>query len=335
MKMPEWKGRYGYFAALAFAGVLPLATGRLDHLNIATLISVYVILALGLNIITGFCGLLALGFAAFYGIGAYITALCCNWLALPLLLAAVMLGTAFFGFLCGAPVLRLRGDYLAIATLGFGEITRIIFNNFDALTHGPKGISNVIPKSFFFIDLSNSWQLYYFALLAIALQVMILLRLNTSRIGRAWVAIREDEVAASCSGINVMRLKLFAFMLGSVFAGLAGFIFAAKEQFVSPESFTFLESAMLVCMIVIGGIGSIPGVITGAVTMVLLPEAIREFLPGFEKYRMLFFVMLLIGIMLFRPQGIFYNRRRMAELLPASEAIREEEDDSLFDERRK
>ena len=329
--------KYGYFIFLAICLIFPILIRRLDYISILTLAFIYVILALGLNVIVGFCGLLALGFAAFYGGGAYTTALFATHLNLQFLpiLFFVIIFSILFGAICGAPVLRLRGDYLAIVTLGFGEITRIIFNNWDSVTNGPKGISGISPPNLFGFIVKSPMQFYYFALVFVVIQVIILLRLDNSRIGRAWIAIREDEVAASSIGINITKLKLFAFILGSIFAGIAGCLFAQWQSFVSPESFTFYESVLILCMIVIGGIGSIPGVIIGAIILALLPEVLREFLSGFQTYRMLFFGLVLILMMIFRPQGIFYNPRRRAELLPANEYVKMEEDESLFDDRRK
>jgi len=317
--------------------IFPLLVQRLDYISILTLSFIYIILALGLNIIVGFCGLLALGFAAFYGIGAYTTALLTvrlHFHFLPVIIFVIGI-SILFGILCGAPVLRLRGDYLAIVTLGFGEIVRIVFNNLDSITNGPRGIGGITAPNFFGFVIKGQIQFYYLVLIFVIIEIIFLSRLDNSRIGRAWIAIREDEVAASSIGINITELKLLAFVLGSIFAGLAGTLFAHWQAFVSPESFTFNESVFILCMVIIGGIGSIPGVIIGSIILTLLPELLREILSGFQTYRMLFFGLALILMMIFRPQGIFYNPRRRAELLPASEFIKTEEDESIFDNRRK
>ena len=291
-------------------------------LGVMSLVLIYLILSLGLNVVIGFCGLLALGFAAFYGIGAYITALLFPLTALPVLLAAVVIGSAIFGFISGAPVLRLRGDYLAIVTLGFGEITRLFMKNMDWLTNGPKGISGIYPSVFFGLNLSDKRTVYYCALACVSICVFFLYRLQESKIGRAWSAIREDEVAAASSGINITKMKILAFLIGSVMAGLAGFFFAVNQSFVDPNSFGFDESVLIVCMIVVGGIGSIPGVILGTTILVFLPELLRNFLGGFESYRMLLYGVLLVCMMLFRPQGILPKAGRKRELIPETEEIK-------------
>lgn len=325
-----------YGVVLTLSILLPFLLDNY-YIGILTLGLIYIILALGLNVIVGFCGLLALGFAAFYGIGAYVSALLSVSFKLPflLILLTVIPVSAVAGVLSGAPVLRLRGDYLAIVTLGFGEIVRIIFNNWDTVTNGPKGIENITPPDLFGLILDEPREFYFLVLLVVVLQVLFLLRLDNSRIGRAWITIREDEVAASSIGINITALKIFAFILGSIFAGIAGTLFAHWQLFVCPESFTFNESVLIVCMVVIGGIGSIHGVIIGALILTLLPEILRLFLIDFQTYRMLFFGITIILMMIFRPQGIFYDPRRRAELLPAYESIKSEEDNSLVDERNK
>ncbi len=316
---------------LTAAFFFPLVSGSY-MLGVLSLVVIYLILSLGLNVVIGFCGLLALGFAAFYGIGAYVTALLNPLIALPVLLAAVVIGTALFGFISGAPVLRLRGDYLAIVTLGFGEITRLFMKNMDWLTNGPKGIS-LSPPVFLGLNLSDKRTVYYCALSCVSICVFFLYRLQDSKIGRAWAAIREDEVAAASSGINITKMKILAFLIGSVMAGLAGFFFAVNQSFVDPNSFGFDESVLIVCMVVVGGIGSIPGVIVGTSMLVLLPEILRTFLGGFEPYRMLLYGVLLVSMMLFRPQGILPEAGRKAELIPDTEEIKNDEDSNVYGER--
>jgi len=294
------------YAAIAAFSLLPFLV-RDYFLDVAIMVGIYVILALGLNVVVGFAGLLNLGFVAFYALGAYAYALLNTswgigfWTALPF---AVGLSTAA-GFLLAVPALRLRGDYLAIVTLGFGEITRLVLNNFDSLTRGPNGISGIAPPSFFSIHLGTLTLFYYLVFLATLATIFVTARVRSSKIGRAWIAIREDEIAASTMGINTTLYKLYAFAFGAFWAGLAGAIFAAKMRFVSPESFTFLESVLILCMVILGGLGSIPGVVVGAFILVLLPEVLREV----QIYRMLALGAGLVILMVFRPQGLFGGKR--------------------------
>jgi branched-chain amino acid transport system permease protein len=271
-------------------------------IDVAILAGIYIILALGLNVVVGFAGLLNLGFVAFYAIGAYSYALLNIrfgldfWSALPF---SVVL-TSVAGFLLAVPALRLRGDYLAIVTLGFGEITRLILNNWDSVTRGPNGISGIAPPVIMSVSLGKLSFYYYLVLFFVIVTVFITRRVYTSRIGRAWVAIREDEIASSVTGINTTLYKLYACAFGAFWAGLAGAIFAGKMQFVSPESFTFMESVLILCMVILGGLGSIAGVIVGAFLLVLLPEVLREV----QLYRMLALGIGLVLLMVYRPQGL-------------------------------
>ena len=271
-------------------------------IDVAILAGIYIILALGLNVVVGFAGLLNLGFVAFYAIGAYSYALLNTrfgldfWSALPF---SVVL-TSVAGFLLAVPALRLRGDYLAIVTLGFGEITRLILNNWDSVTRGPNGISGIAPPAIMSVSLGKLSYYYYLVLFFVIVTVFITRRVYTSRIGRAWVAIREDEIASSVTGINTTLYKLYACAFGAFWAGLAGAIFAGKMQFVSPESFTFMESVLILCMVILGGLGSIAGVIVGAFLLVLLPEVLREV----QLYRMLALGIGLVLLMVYRPQGL-------------------------------
>lgn len=303
----------------------------------------YSMLALGLNIVVGYAGLLDLGYIAFYAVGAYVYALLDSpqfglhwpvWAVLPLGAACAGL----FGLLLGTPTLRLRGDYLAIVTLGFGEIIRIFLNNLNTpvnITNGPQGISVIDPIQFGTlslaaphtvgsIELSSPQQYYYLFLLVFLVIVFIAIRLQHSRIGRAWAAIREDELAAAASGIPVRNLKLLAFSMGATFGGLAGGLFAGFQGFVSPESFNLMESVMILCMIVLGGMGNVVGVILGAVLLTVLPEALRmlgdwqlnhlgHIVVNPDDVRMLLFGVALIGMMLFRPAGLWPNRRIQRE----------------------
>ena len=272
---------------------------------------IYVMLGLGLNIVVGLAGLLDLGYVAFYAVGAYSYALLNYhfgigfWTALPI---GAGLG-AFFGILLGFPVLRLRGDYLAIVTLGFGEIIRLILENWNAFSFGPSGIANIPRPSFFGIEFSvynATIYLYYIMIGLILFTIFVVNRLQDSRIGRAWIALREDEVACQAMGIDKRATKLTAFALGATWAGMAGVIFAAKTTFINPASFTIWESIIILCIVVLGGMGSIIGVITGALVLILLPEYLR----AFSEYRMLLFGGILVLMMVFRPGGIVPDVRR-------------------------
>ncbi|MCX7816051.1 MAG: branched-chain amino acid ABC transporter permease [Syntrophales bacterium] len=283
----------------------------LYQINIMTNAFLYVLLGLGLNIVVGMAGLLHLGYVAFYAAGAYTYALLHHhfgigfWTALPL----GALTATIFGLFLGVPVLRLRGDYLAIVTLGFGEITRLVLENWGEFTFGPSGIAGIPKPGFFGIDMdihSSAVYIYYLTVVMCALTIVTVYRLQHSRIGRALVALREDEIASEAIGINTTLIKISAFILGSIWAGLAGVIFAAKTTFVNPASFTFLESAMILCIVVLGGMGSIPGVILGAFILVLAPEYLR----AFSEYRMLIFGIILILMMVFRPQGLISGMKR-------------------------
>lgn len=307
---------------LALAGLVTVAFPFLPfastyQINIVTNALLYVMLGLGLNIVVGLTGLLHLGYVAFYAVGAYSFGLLHYhfgigfWTALPI--GAIM--ATLFGFLLGFPVLRLRGDYLAIVTLGFGEITRLVLENWSDFSFGPSGIANIPRPGFFGIDLNlHETTIYiYFLLIALCLlTIFIVFRLKNSRIGRAWVAMREDEIACEAMGVNTTMAKLSAFALGSTWAGLAGVIFAAKSTFINPACFTFLESAMILAIVVLGGMGSILGVIIGAFVLILLPEYLRTF----SEYRMLIFGTIMVLMMIFRPQGIVRATRRLYKYDP-------------------
>jgi len=302
------------FLALLFIillSVLPLFMNNY-YIDVITLTGIYIILALGLNIVVGLAGLLNLGFVAFYGIGAYSYAILSTqahisfWASLPVGISLV----GVCGVLLGFPALRLRGDYLAIVTLGFGEMIHLVLNNWDTVTKGPNGILNIAPPTIGPFIFREPIHYYYLILIFVIITVFTVRRINNSRIGRAWVAIREDEVAAEAMGIDTMRMKLLAFSFGAIWAGLGGIFFAAKMRFVSPESFTFFESVIILCMVIIGGMGSIAGVILGAIILVLLPEALR----GFSLYRMLALGAGLVLMMVFRPDGILGGPRRRVEL---------------------
>ena len=305
----------------------------------------YVFLALGLNIVVGFAGLLDLGYIAFYAVGAYTWALLASphfglhlpiWAILPIGAGLACIA----GVLLGSPTLKLRGDYLAIVTLGFGEIVRIFMNNLNApinITNGPQGITLIDPVAIGGLKFSGNTQLfgltlsgpmkYYYLLVALAILVIIInLRLQHSRIGRAWQAIREDEIAAKAVGINTRNIKLLAFAMGASFGGIAGGVFAAMQGFVSPESFSLMESIMILAMVVLGGMGHIPGVILGAVLLSILPEILRygvgpaqmalfgKMLVDPESLRMLVFGLALVLVMRFKPAGLWPSPERKREL---------------------
>src|SRR5262245_55094342 len=336
-----------YIALAALLVALPFITdwalGR-SWVRIAAFALLYIMLALGLNIVVGYAGLLDLGYVAFFAVGAYFYALLASpqfglhlpfWLLLPL--GATV--TCIFGVLLGAPTLRLRGDYLAIVTLGFGEIIRIFLNNLNApvnITNGPQGINLIDPVHIGAFSLAQTHSVagasfpgvynYYYLFLVLTLVVIFVsMRLEDSRIGRAWVAIREDEVAAAAMGINTRNVKLLAFAMGASFGGVSGGLFAGFQGFVSPESFTLIESIMILCMVVLGGMGHIPGVIFGAVLLVALPEALRYLGPlqqaAFGRVladpadlRLLVFGLALILVMLLRPSGLWPSPVRRREL---------------------
>ncbi|RPH46661.1 MAG: ABC transporter ATP-binding protein [Burkholderiales bacterium] len=353
-----------YASALIVAiglAVLPFVVGSQGNawVRILDFALLYVMLALGLNIVVGYAGLLDLGYVAFYAVGAYMYALLASphlaenfefiqqmfpdglhnsiWLVVPLGAAIA----ALFGVMLGAPTLRLRGDYLAIVTLGFGEIVRIFMNNLNSpvnITNGPQGISNIDPISLGGMSLGKtqtilgitmpSVYLYYYLFLALAIVIIVLtIRLQDSRLGRAWMAIREDEIAAKAMGINTRNVKLLAFAMGASFGGVAGAMFSAFQGFVSPESFTLMESIVIVAMVVLGGMGHVPGVILGAILLYAIPEVLRyvakpvqEAVFGHEvvapeALRMLLFGLAMVVVMLYRPEGLWPAPRHGAKRL--------------------
>jgi branched-chain amino acid transport system permease protein len=306
-------------AAALLALIFPLIFSHYQ-VNIMTTALIYVMLGLGLNIEVGLAGLLDLGYVAFYAVGAYSYALL-NYhfgLGFWVLLPVGALLAACAGILVGFPVLRLRGDYLAIVTLGFAEIVRLVLENWNAFSFGPSGISNIPRPGFFGISLSLEQSAVYMYYLLVALclfTIFVVHRLQNSRIGRAWVALREDELACQAMGVDKTGAKLTAFALGATWAGMAGVLFAAKTTFINPASFTFLESAMILSIVVLGGMGSIAGVIIAALLLILLPEYLRVF----SDYRMILFGAALITMMIFRPGGILADRRKTYEFRDTNE----------------
>jgi len=262
------RSRWTPWAALALAAIFPFIAGAIEAnylVRVGGVIGLFMLLGLGLNFTLGYAGLFDLGFIAFYAIGAYTTAIAMRaGVPAPFALVLAVLVTVAFRALLGLTILRLRGDYLAVVTMGFGEIARLTINNLDALTNGPKGLQIAPWRPLNFLSTDPNIQYYLMILAAVALGVVASARLEDSRVGRAWIAIREDEIAARLSGIPVRHYKLLAFTLSAAFAGLAGGLFAQWEQFVTPESFVFWESILVVSIVVLGGMGSIPGVLVGA-----------------------------------------------------------------------
>jgi len=342
--MKRWLGVVLIAIALA---ALPFALAQIgtSWVRITNYAILYILLALGLNIVVGFAGLLDLGYIAFYAVGAYTYALLASphfglhlpfWIILPIGAAIA----ALFGVLLGAPTLKLRGDYLAIVTLGFGEIVRIFLNNLSRpvnITNGPQGIARIDPftldglnfarpQAIGRLEFSGPIKYYYLLVVVMLVIIAINLRLQNSRIGRAWEAIREDEIAARAMGINTRNLKLLAFAMGATFGGVAGGIFSAIQAFISPESFVLVESIMVVSMVVLGGMGNVWGVILGALLLSFTPEVLRWTMEPLqlalfgrtlmepEVIRMLLFGLALVLIMLFRPAGLLPSAVRKREL---------------------
>lgn len=282
------------------------------HTSIMISALVYVMLGLGLNIVVGLAGLLDLGYVAFYAVGAYAYALLnlhfglSFWVVLPM---SAFLGT-IFGVLLGYPVLRLRGDYLAIVTLGFGEIIRIVLENWDDFSNGPRGIGDIPPPTFFghYFGQHDTMVYIYFIVIALVLMTIFFVhRLENSKIGRAWIALRDDEIACQAMGIDKFKTKLTAFALGATWAAMGGVVFAAKTSYINPMSFTIWESITILCVVVIGGMGSAIGVIAGALVLILLPEYLR----AVSEYRMLVFGALQVIVMVFKPDGLIKSVRKV------------------------
>ncbi|MGC9399187.1 MAG: branched-chain amino acid ABC transporter permease [Anaerolineae bacterium] len=302
---------------------VPLYLGRYWNYILGT-VGIYIILGLGLNIIVGMAGQLVLGYAAYFAIGAYTVALLTAptphgimmnfWLVLPI---GILL-SALVGVLLGIPVMRMRGDYLAIVTLGFGEIIRILAKS-DVLidfTGGPRGVRDIGGPTLFGLDLNNEVFFMYFIMLGILLAAYVTYRLQQSRVGRAWMAIRGDEDVAEAMGINVLKYKLMAFAISAAFAGFGGVLFASRNQFTGPEDFTLLVSINVLALVIIGGMGSIPGIVLGALVLKGLPEILREL----SDFRMLAFGALLVVMMILRPEGIWPSARRRMEMREDEEA---------------
>ena len=357
-KLNPKQSLFGIIVCIALLAVLPFVAkelGGTTWVRIIDMALLYIMLALGLNIVVGFAGLLDLGYIAFYAVGAYAAALLASghltdnfaffqqhfpdglhlsyWMIIPLgaLLAAIA------GIMLGTPILKLRGDYLALVTLGFGEIIRIFMNNWGKdgfnLTNGPRGINRIDSVSVLGhpldraisignIHLTKEFLYYYLFLALVTISIFVCYRLQASRLGRAWMALREDDIAAKAMGINVRNVKLLAFSLGATFGGVAGAMFAAFQGFISPESFSFMESIVILTMVVLGGMGHIPGVILGAVLLSLLPEFLRFTVEPLQQalfgtllidtaiLRQLILGLCMVLIMLFRPRGLWPRPER-------------------------
>lgn len=340
-------------AAFALVVIMPLVgLQNIYYLDVITQVGIYAALAIGLNIVVGFAGLLDLGYVAFYASGAYLYAIFASiqagnfipvtWAHFPVsgmwfwpFLLFGMILSALFGVLLGFPVLRLRGDYLAIVTLGFGEIIRIVLNNLDKpinITNGPKGITPIEPPALFGLVLNQPVHYYFIVLIIVVLSIVVARRLDASRIGRAWAAIREDELAARSMGVPLVKMKLLAFATGASFAGVMGVIFAAKQTFIDPSSFGFMESIGILAMVILGGMGSVSGAVIGAVAVVVLQlQVLKEFsdylgqlsaqgiihIPSQldpAKYERLIFGLIIILMCIFRPQGLLPAGRKLLTL---------------------
>lgn len=354
----RFDNRYKLVMAIAALGVVLPVVGTLNryYMDVAIQVGIYMALALGLNIVVGFAGLLDLGYVAFYATGAYVWGifgskqagnfiattvasfpLSGDWFWLFLVLAVLAAATA--GILLGLPVLRLKGDYLAIVTLGFGEIIRIVLNNLDKpinITNGPNGITPVQAPAILGFKFSRGIHYYFLVLLIVLAVIVVARRLERSRIGRAWEAIREDETAAAAMGIPVVRMKLLAFAMGASFAGAMGAVFASKQTFIDPSSFSFMESIGVLAMVILGGMGSIPGALIGATCVVVLQLQVLKSLSDWfsqmrnsgilklptqleiAKYEKLVFGLILILMTIYRPMGLLPAERRKHELEQAA-----------------
>ena len=313
---------------LAAAALFPMFADNY-MIDVAITCLIYVCLGLGLNIVVGLCGLLDLGYIAFYAVGAYTYSLLnltfgiSFWAALPI---GIVLGMVV-GCIIGYPTLKMRGDYLAIVTLGFGEIVRLVLNNWDSLTAGPNGLFGMKRPALYYPSFTEdgfAWAsyylkslpaLYYCILVIVILTIIGVSRLDNSRIGRAWIAIREDEVAAELSGVPTTWIKLLAYALGAAFASVAGAFFAAKLSYTNPNFFLFMESAIVLCVVVLGGVGSIPGIVIAGFVLIGAPEVFR----GLENFRMLAFGAIMTTMMIIKPEGLIPASRRRRELHESEE----------------
>jgi branched-chain amino acid transport system permease protein len=308
-----------WYYALAGVVLLPLPLLMDDYqISVAVLAGIYIMLGLSLNVIVGYAGLFHVGHAAFYGIGAYAAAILNLNFGLPMfvLMPVGALVSGLFGLALARPLMALRGDYLCIATIAFGEVFRMVVRNDPfGLTGGPNGLSGFDRPQILGLVISQPIQFYYLVLAFVVLTLFIVVRLERSRLGRAWMYVREDEVAAEVMGINTTRVKLIAFVFGTAWAGLAGVLYASRYRLVAPESFTLMESVIMFCIVVLGGVGSIPGVVVGTVGMVVVPELVREA----REWRDAWMGIAMVVMMLLRPTGLWPSRQ--ARLESESEAV--------------
>ncbi len=356
--IPVWLGLV-LFLALIFPLFHVFGLMGSVWVRLGVRVGIYVVLALGLNLIMGETGLLHLGYIAFFAVGAYTTAIFASprfGFHLPFWFLFLLSGflAMIFGLFIGIPTLKLRGDYLAIVTLAFGEIIRLTANNWEYLTNGPGGIPGIYDPVILGFKIDSNLKYYYLTLVLIVLSILAIRNLKNSRFGRVWNALREDEIAAECSGINVARVKLLSFMLSSLFAGWAGCIFASIQKFVNPQYFVFMQSVVVVCMVVLGGMGSIAGAVAGAVALDSLPELIRHsftawlptafgpqfmtslpqpiqnFFIDFDRYRMLLFGLIIVIMMIYRPEGLIPDIVWKREVQEVDPRVLEERQQSLF-----
>ncbi|GAB6154292.1 branched-chain amino acid ABC transporter permease [Desulfosporosinus burensis] len=293
--------------------ILPLAIKSDYLMHVLITIGLYVVLSLSLNLVAGFTGQLSIGHAAFYGIGAYVTALLMlnynvpYWATIPI----SGLITALFGLLLGLPTLRLQGDYLAIVTLGFGEIVRLVFLNWDNVTRGPMGLPGIPSPEIGSYMFFSKIPFYYLILVILIITILFMVRVAESEFGLSLIAVSHDEVAAEAVGVHTTRAKLLAFTFAALFAGIAGGYYATYISFVSPDSFTFMDSVTILAMVVLGGLASIPGVVIGAIVLGLAPEVLRFM----ADYRMLLYGALMVGMMIFKPEGFWGANKRVRNVI--------------------
>lgn len=325
--MKNWAARFReldprvqYGLLLAVVLLFPLIIRSSRWVQVANYFWVYALLGLSLNIILGYAGLFQLGHAAFYAVGAYTVAILNTRFGVPVIVLIPLSGllAAIFGVLISRPILHLRGDYLCIVTIGFGEIVRIALRNLE-ITGGPNGIFGIGRPSLFGITLRQQWHYYYLFLGFVVLTVFAMKRLEDSRLGRAWLYVREDELAAEAMGVDTVHVKLLAFALGAAWAGVVGGLYASWITVIAPESFSFWESVVMFCIVVLGGTASIPGVFVGTIGMIVLPELLRDILSNILQWRMLVFGAAMIAMMIFRPEGLWPSQRFRREIETAEE----------------
>ncbi len=306
-----------YGALIAGALLIPVIIRNDYWISALVLFGIWAILGLSLNIIVGYAGLFQLGHAAFWAVGAYTTAILNIYLKVPILVCMPIsaLVAAFFAILISRPILHLRGDYLCIVTIGFGEIVRLfLYNDPFKITGGVNGLRGIARPSIFGLEINTPTAYYYYVLFFVLITILAMQRLENSRLGRAWNYIREDELAAEAMGIDTVKAKLLAFALGAAWAGVAGNIYASRYTVIAPETFSFWNSVVMFCIVVLGGTGSIPGVFVGTAGMILLPELLRTILSSILEWRLLIFGIAMVAMMIFRPEGLWPHRRYRLEL---------------------